>query len=317
MTRTEMVLDALGITILARRGRRGWALCPYHDDHSPTNFFVRLAGERAGQNHCFSCKKGGGLTSLVMHVRSCDEEAARAFIALLGKGYEPPRVRARVVAKAPKLGRHVFQMPREIIYEPLDQWVTPARVYAMKDRGLTQDEVDRFRIGYAVDGKKVAGRIVIPWLNSAGVAVGYSARTFVDEEPKYQTPAHADGADRTVMVGEHLWPALRDRRVVAVTEGALNGIALQRAFPGLPFGALGGSEIEPLHAVKLATFPHVLLVTDPDKAGEGAAAQLGRMLARYSKTTRVVLPRGMDAMDVAMKKGPDALRSCLSLALGS
>lgn len=311
MTRTEVVIAALGLEIASRRGPRAWLRCPYHDDKSPTNFFVRIAGERSGQNHCFSCKRGGGLTYLVMHVRNCDEKAARAFIAALGKGYEPPRARVSVVSRQPRLGRARFTMPREVVFEPLADWVALAREYA-EGRGITQHEVERFGLGYAVDGR-LAGRVVIPWLGAGRVAAGYSARTFVGAEPKYQTPPADVGADRSVMVGEHLWPPLGERRVIAVVEGALNGIALQRVAPALPFGALGGSEVDPGHALKLATFPRVLLLTDPDMAGDAAAAHLERMLARYCETNRVVLPRGNDAMDLVMNGRADELRARLSL----
>lgn len=315
MTRTEIVLDALKIEIVSRRGGRGWALCPWHDDHSPTSFFVRLKGSRSGQSHCFSCKNGGGLTALVMHVRKCDVDEARAFIKLAAEGFEPPRARVRVVERPAVLGRARFKMPSEVYFEPLAEWVTLARRYAEK-RGITQSEVDSYKLGYAVDGNKVGGRIVIPWLDSAGRAAGYSARTFVDQEPKYQTPGEDENADRSVMFGEHLWPSAKQRRVVVVTEGAFNAIAVRRAFD-VPVAALGGSEIDPMHAVKLASFARVVLLTDPDDAGDAAAAALSSMLARYCELMRPTLPNKLDALDIVLRHGVDDLRRRLAPALAS
>lgn len=314
MTRTEIVLEVLGLEVASRRGGRAWMLCPYHDDHSPTSFFVRLKGKRAGQNHCFACKNGGGLLDLVMHVRGCNLETAIAFVKLAGKGYAPPKKHVTVVARPARLGRRRFKMPTEVIREPLAEWVTLARRYA-ESRGITQEEVDEFGLGYAVDGR-LAGRIVIPWLGAGRIVAGYSARTFVGDEPKYQTPPMSDGPDLSVMVGEHLWPmSIHDRDVVVVTEGALNGFAVRRVFPDVSIAALGGSEIDALKIVKLATFKRVIALTDPDTAGDVAAAALTNKLGRYTRVDRVRLPRKKDALDVLLERGNDVLRAFIAPAL--
>lgn len=285
MNRIEVVLEALHIKIASRRGRRAWALCPMHADKNPTSFFVRLEGPRAGQAFCFSCKKGTTLNALVMHVRGCDYDTAKAFIDLLGKGYEPPKASVRFVERPPTLGRIRFKMPKEIRFKPVDEWVSGARKYALGRCQLTPDDIVQFKIGYAVDGR-LAHRIILPWLRSDGSPAGYSARTFVNDEPKYQTPDSTENADRSVMFGEHLW---EDRRRIVVTEGALNALAVRRAFL-VPVGALGGSEIEPMQVIKLATFKQVILLTDSDEAGDKAAKNLESMLGRHTETVRIRLP---------------------------
>lgn len=314
-SRIETVLTALGLEVVDRRGGRAWLRCPYHGSEQAGAFFVRLIGKRQGQNHCFSCKKGGTLRELVMHVKSCGEDAAIEFITNAEKGFEKPKLRARVVARPPMLGRSRFQMPPEIIYEPLKDWLSMAQDYARERCRITDEEVELFGIGHAVDGR-LACRIVLPWLGAGRIAGGYSARTYIDAEPKYLTPAEKDGADRATMFGEHLWPPLGQRKIVAVTEGALNGMAVRRARP-LPIAALGGSEIDPLQVTKLATFEYVLLVTDPDPAGNKAAFQLERSLMRHVKLGRADVPRGKDALDIQRERGLEALGALLDKATAS
>lgn len=312
MTRTEAVLEALGIQIASRRGPRGWAHCPYHRSEQPTTFFVRLRGPRAGQAHCFSCKKGGTLIDLVKHVRRCKYDEAKKFIESVGEGFQPPRARVSVVRRPPMLGRSRFKMPSEVIFDKLSKWISGPQQYALS-RGIDQEEVDVFKIGYAVDGP-LAGRVVIPWINQAQVFCGYSARTFVGDEPKYKTPKETDNADFSVMVGEHLWPSSNHRRgIVAVTEGALNGFAIRRVMKGtdIHFAALGGSEVNPVHLVKLATFALVLVMTDPDPAGDRAAEVIKASLGRHTPTRRVRLPDERDALDVP----PEYLRRTITDAL--
>lgn len=317
MTRVELVLAYLQMKVSEKRGTRAWTLCPFHQKPTDPNswataFFIRLRGTRAGQYHCFTCKNGGGLLELVMHVRGVDVKAAEAAIKLATESYEPPKVRVRFVERSPALGRTRFRMPKEVVYDALEDWPSLARKYVLP-RGVTQEEVDIYGLGYAVHGR-LAGRFVIPWLDGRRNVAGYSARTFIGKDPKYLTPHPSENPDLGVMVGEHLWPETRNRRIIIVTEGALNGFAIRRVFPEISFGALGGSEINPIHVVKLGTFPRVILVTDPDAAGDKAADALRGMLGRYSALERVRLPSGKDAMDVWRKKPAD-LRSYLLGAL--
>lgn len=305
-TWTEKVVASLGIEIANSRGSRAWALCPFHEDHSPTNFFIRTKGKRAGQSHCFSCKGGGTLIDLVMHVRSCDFEAASAYIDLLGKGFEPPRRHVRIIERPPKLGRARFKMPSTVIFKPLEKWSSRAKKYAL-GRGITPEEVDRFQIGYAIDGP-LSCRIVIPWISTYGQFAGYSARTFIDEEPKYLTPDARDNADLSVMFGEHTWSGLNE--VIVVTEGALNALAVLRAIDDyrIDIGAMGGSDINGMHMIKLASFKKVVILTDSDPAGDKAAKDMVYALGRYVKhLPRVVLPYKKDCLDV----GRDYLRTKL------
>lgn len=309
MNQVEAVLDALGIEIKKKRGRRAWALCPFHNDHSPTNFFVRISGPRTGQNHCFSCKKGGSLVQLVMHVRGFDEDRAKKYVERLGKGYEPPRGRVRVVERPAVLGRARFKIPGEVMFKPLEDWPSVARSYA-ESRGITAEEVDRFGLGFAVEGR-LGGRIVLPWRAAHGMIMGYSARSFVGDEPKYTTPHASENADLGTMFGEHTWTSHRE--AVVVTEGALNALAVLRAIDDyrVDIAALGGSAPSPLHAVKLSTFPAIILLTDPDHAGDRAAACISSMLGRHAEINRVRLPEKKDALDV----GRPYLRNVLIDAL--
>jgi DNA primase len=308
-TRVEAVLVALGLEIADRRGGRAWLTCPFHEQRSAGTFFVRLTGERAGQNWCFSCKAGGSLRALVMHVKRCSEAAAKEFVAAAEAGFEKPKLRARVVARPAVLGRTRYKLPPEIIYEPLKDWLGPAQDYARGRCRITDEEVALFGLGHAVDGR-LACRIVLPWLGAGRRPGGYSARTYIDAEPKYLTPPESEGADRATMFGEHLWPPLGQRPVVAVTEGALNALAVRRARE-MPVAALGGSEIDPLQVTKLATFARVLLVTDPDPAGNKAARQLERALARHVEVVRAAVPMGKDALDVEREQGTGAVGALL------
>lgn len=298
LTRFEVVMAALNLDVAKKRGRRAWALCPFHNDHDPTNFFVRISGDYAGTYHCFGCKKGGSIIDLVMKLRNIEYKAAKAFVAAAGKGYEPPKAKVRVVERPPLLGRKRFKLPGECIMNtPLDSWVTLARRYAIS-RHITQAEIDRYGLGYAVESR-LGGRIVFPVLVGADARPeSYSARSFVGADRKYLTPHESEDANLDALFGEHLWPAdMGEREVICVTEGAINALACARA-TDFEASSISGSDVRPGHVLKFGTFKTVVLLTDPDKAGDKAARGFRSSLGRRTTVVRVQLPTGKDADDL-------------------
>lgn len=306
-TRVQLVLEKLRMPY-ELRATRAWARCPYHDDHDPS-WMIRVKGRRQGQHHCFACKVGGTLVELVMHVKHLDEDDARAWLKDF-KEDEPTKVRARIIEKPPVLGRKRFKMPSEVIFDPLKEWVTLAQRYARK-RGITDEQVSQYGLGYAVDAR-LAGRIVLPFRGIGGHPASYSARTFVDDEIRYLTPHAKEGADLGVLFGEHLWPPPWRRKVIVVTEGGIDGLAVDRVVPpSWSIGGLGGSEVQPIQITKLATFDIVIVLTDNDAAGHKAAKQLDIGLSRHTELRRVTLRRGFDAAKMKPEGLADALRTAL------
>lgn len=303
LSRVERIIGRLGIVPDRKRGRRLWALCPFHRDRHAENWFIRHIGRRRGQHHCFSCKAGGSLLDLVMHVRRCSETKAQAWLDDFEDDAPPPPAnRVRMNIRSPLASG--FEVPPECIEEPFDEWVTPARDYA-RSRGITRAQVKRWRIGYAVFGKR-GGRLMFIARDQDGVPGTYSARTFIGAEKRYLTPSEYENADLDVMFGEEHWPAaLEDRRLVVLVEGAINGLAVERALALAKidghFAVIGGSHLRPAHAMKLATFARVILLTDPDAAGDDVSEAYVSALARHVHVDRVRLPSKQDAQSLPRK----------------
>lgn len=328
-TRTDVVLEALGLNPVRLRGDRAWFECMLHE-HDPgkrsVTMFVRRYGKNVGRFYCFSCKKKGGLAALASLVRSCDLEEAVEFVRKAGKGFAPPRMRVRVVAREPLLSRRRFEVPREVVLgAQLEEWPSLARAYWI-GRGLDAEDAAMHGVGYATHGA-YANRIVIPFVGERGVVGTVSARSFVDEDPKYKTPHESDAPDLDVLFGASGWPpvAHRRRNVVIVTEGALDAISVQHARmtdgrtvergdgPGpVCLAALGGSDVRAAHVLALATFGGVIVATDADPAGERAARRLVYALAGHAKVFRLALPS--DANDM-LRRRPRDLAERISSAI--
>ncbi len=312
MSRVQKVLQRFGITVDDKGGeKRAYGPCPFHEEPGKhDNWFIRLRGDRRGQYHCFVCKASGGLSDLVSHLRGCSLDGAKEWLAAFHEDDEAPAVVYLATRlEVESVGRREFTLPREVTLRPLEGWVGPAKAYAER-RHLTDEQIQRWGIGYATIGR-LSGRLVMPVRDATGRPWSYMARTFVDHETRYYYPMERERPDQDVMFGEQFWAgrAWRKRTWVVVVEGALNALAVERALGHtlLNVAALGGSDPRPMHVSKLATFGRVLVLTDDDKAGRGAAWELSCQLQRHTNVKRVTLGEGRDADDVS----PEELRETI------
>lgn len=306
--RVESVLQVLGVRFNPENIQGWlWGLCPYHDDEKPS-WRIRVTAERYGQHYCFACKEGGTLVELVSHVRNVSIADALTWLDEFAD--KVPVIQEELVPLREELvqPRAPFSCPPEIIFDPLDSWVTPARAY-LRMRAVSAAQVKCFRIGYAVDGR-LAGRIVMPtWRRRAGELVmqAYQARDFTGHRKarRYLYPSSDDNANLDVMFGEHTWPGEGERgqQTLVVTEGAFNALAVDRVSTAY-VAALGGSDIRGAFVSKIATFGRVLVFTDSDRAGDQAAEELVNALSRHTLVKRVRIPD--DPGNQTGKKSRDA-----------
>ena len=323
MTPVGLVLEKLGLQS-RRQGRRWWTeSCPLptHGPQNPAhryqNFFIRddESEERPGQFWCFSCHNGGVLVQFVEAVRGCNREEARAWLASIGDRPPPPVLRVRFDPTGPRM----FRLPAGVEFAPLSGWNSVAREYAMR-RGITAEQVERWGVGVAHEGK-LKDRIVFPIRDQNGRVANYSARTFVDDPVRYLAASTWERPDLSVMWGEEMWIANR-RDVVVVFEGVVNGLAIERAlgmndlWPDASvecsLAALQGSDVDHRKLAKLATFGMVVDATDPDTAGARASRQLFASLGRRDrKVVRLPYPDKRDAAELEPGFLRQTIFSCL------
>jgi DNA primase len=307
----EALLRRLGIEA-KRQGREWVAMCPnaFHADRKPSWKIRDEPGSRKhGWHHCWPCGFGGSPVDLVIELVDVEDwRAAQAWLE--GELVETDKPLAALLEVKVAGPRRRFVLPAGVDVVPLSKWVSQAREYAVS-RGLTEAQVDRWRVGYAAEGR-LSGRIVFVKRSGLGVDAGYSARTFVDSRTRYLEAMPWEHPLPDVVFGEEHWPPLAERRTILVAEGAINALAIERAAPGYPIAALSGSQLYAAHAWKLATFPEVVLLSDPDAAGDKLAKATADALARHTAILRVTLPTGTDAATVPPAELGGMIRECLS-----
>ena len=322
MSQVEDVLAKLGVEH-RRQGNRAWAeRCPlpthgpHNEAHLWQNWFVRLdRGERSGY-HCFSCKGAGQLVELVMLLRSVGYREAREWVrGIVTQDTEAPFLRVR---SEPARLPGAIAVPGGVqkMGVGLERWNSVPRDYVLS-RGITDEQVRRWRIGYALEGR-LEGRILLPIFDRRDRLANYAARSFIGHEKRYLAAGSWEDPDKVALFGEHRWPAPGARGCVVVFEGALNGLAIEHALSAAgcselaEFGGMSGldegegGQVDVRTLMKLATFRRVIVATDPDHAGDRAADAIARALLKRATVTRLELPRGRDAADL-WREDPGAL----------
>lgn len=290
----EALLEALDIKF-TRQGVKLRAKCPNpaHKDSDPSWAIIDNPGsDKHGGHWCFSCKFGGGPWELVRAARGVDEEQAALFVHALITGAPRPFPGVPRVAVRSANVSSEFLLPPEVRIPSLDGSEWPPVFYDyITSRGVTEEQLVRWRIGYATRGP-LAWRIVIP-VHTRGRLVAHVGRAVFDDRERYDMPKKKFGARPALAVfGEPLLdPALR---VLTIAEGSFSMLALERAGAPNPV-ALLGSDWSAGKAAILSSVPWDLIViaTDPDAAGDRVARDISSSYRR-SRIVRLRMDRSPD-----------------------
>ncbi len=316
----EDALSRLGIDF-RRRGRELFACCPFHEERTPSWSIRSDGSDRHAMWRCKgSCAEPddrGSIITLVARVldlrRDDGELDRRAAWKWLGFGdddrpVEPPALAIELVVSDDAPVR--FELPAGVVVAPSSEWSTLPLRYLVRERGVSPEQIDRWGLGYATSGR-LAGRVVLPVRDASGAPRSYSARSFLGDRLTWKSADRSERPDVSAIFGERFWPAA-ERGTIVVVEAALDALACEAATDRhRSVGAIHGSELLPEHARKLATFPEILVATDPDEAGEKIHDAIRQALARWTRIRRVRMPAGLDASKL-WREDPDALRRVLA-----
>lgn len=315
--------------------------CPFHNEKTPS-FFV---SPDRGSYYCFGCQAKGDIFTFVEEFEGLD------FVGAL-----------KVLAD--KAGIKLDQYERgdrtekDRLYGVLEQATfffqknlgnnTQAKEY-LKKRGLTDDTISSFKIGYSVldwrtlyefllsKGVTVndmlavglikrkegttdsfydtfRGRVMFPISDSSGRVVGFSGRILVsdDKSPKYlNSPETALFNKSEILFG--LDKAKNDIKIKdysILVEGQMDLVMLHQI--GLTNTvASSGTALTENHLVKLRRLSERIVMSfDADSAGFNASDRAAKIALSLGMDLKLVqMPEGKDPADLA-KEDPEMLKEC-------
>jgi DNA primase len=333
---------------LVRKGREQGGLCPFHNEKTPS-FTVN---DDKGFFHCFGCGAHGDVIGFVMQSEGLAfREAVERLAGEAGLAMPVERLEEREREERTQSLGEVVELATKFYEQQLRAPGGRGALDYLKGRGLTEQTVARFRLGFAPaisgalkaalvkqgvteermvasgllkkpeDGRDafdyLRDRVVFPIFDRRGRPIAFGGRTMGDAQPKYLNSPESEMFHKgRSLYGLHLArEAAHKSGEVVVVEGYMDVIALAQAgFPQAvaPLGtALTEDQIQELW--KLA--PEPILCFDGDAAGQRAAARAADRALPLLKPGRslrfVQLPAGDDPDSLVRGKGPAALRAIL------
>ncbi len=323
---------------LKRAGRNFRALCPFHHEKTPS-FMVSPEKQIF---HCFGCGEGGDVFQFVMKTeRVTFLDAVRSLAEKAGiplpKQDPASEKRSSESAQLYEANALAQAFYRNTLLGPQGE---NARRYLVS-RGLDSKTEALFQIGYAPAGfqefLKVAkakgfseqtllraglilkgedgsfrdrfrNRILFPIANVKGRILGFGGRVLDQGEPKYlnspETEIFFKGRELYGLVHSGKW--IREKESVILVEGYLDLIALYQS--GIPqvVATLGTSLTRDQVRLLKRYAREVVVVFDPDKAGEAASLRGLDLFLEGDLSVRMVTLPGEDPDAFVRKRGAEA-----------
>lgn len=143
------IVDIVGEYIRLNKAGANWkGLCPFHHEKSPS-FMVH---EEKQIYHCFGCNKGGDIFSFVMEMESIDFREALKMLAEKAGVQLTNRV-PQQQADDKRKTLEILDLATKFYEVQLWKGVGKGKIMDyLRERGLTEDSIRNFRLGYAPDG---------------------------------------------------------------------------------------------------------------------------------------------------------------------
>ncbi|MCC5874149.1 MAG: DNA primase [Gammaproteobacteria bacterium] len=345
------IAEVIGARLeLKRAGREFKALCPFHNEKTPSFHVI----PDKGFYHCFGCGANGTALSFLLEQERMPFQEAIGYLAGLA-GVEVPEE----AAAAPRDER------RGLLYDIVDRadrWFRlqlaqhPKRATAvdyLRKRGVDGQAAKTFGIGFAPPGRsgllealgtddtqralmlqagligqaddgrfydRFRDRIIFPIRDQRGRPIAFGGRILGDGQPKYlnspESPLFHKGRE---LYG--FWEcrnAVRDPERVLLVEGYMDVVGLAQG--GVPEACASlGTAATRDHLEKLFRLaPEVVFCFDGDAAGLRAAWKAARTALEVLEDGRglrlLFLPDGEDPDTLIRKEGAEAFRARIASA---
>lgn len=333
---------------LKKQGRNYFGLCPFHGENTPS--FSVSADKQI--YHCFGCGAGGNVFSFLMEIEGYSFQEAAVKLAErvhIDLGIEPASARKKQRAMSPQLQQMLdaHQLLSKFYHHLLVN--TKEGQHALEyllNRGFTNDSIEKFQIGYALDSwdfvykylsnkgfspdlmekagliirreqdgsyfDRFRDRIMFPITDQNGNTVAFSGRALGAGEPKYlNSPETAIFNKSKILYNFHqARAAIRKRQQAVLFEGFADTIAADRAGIENGIATMGTSLTEEHVSLLKKNVQSVIICYDSDSAGIEAAFKAAKLLDESQCQVKVaVMPDGMDPDEYVKEYGAEKFRT--------
>ena len=328
---------------LRRRGRTCTGLCPFHTEKTPS--FVVYPETQSF--YCFGCGAGGDVITFIKKISNLEYVEAVKLLASRA-GMPMPNEED----KAGEMRRKVLAINRDAARYFYDQLNKPtpeaalAREYWRKRRGLSDDTIRRFGLGYAPDSysdllhylkgrgyneeellesglvrRSEKGnlynlfrhRMITPIIDLRGNVIAFGGRVLDDSKPKYiNSPETVVYKKSRMLFALNIAKRSTSRRYI-LCEGYMDVISMHQAGFDTAVCACG-TALTPEQVKLIGEYAdEVILSYDSDEAGQKAAARSLELFAPSPARVSVLnIPGAKDPDEFIKKFGRDRFEMLLN-----
>lgn len=344
------IADVIGDYVqLKKQGRNYFGLCPFHGENSPS---FSVSPEKQIY-HCFGCGAGGNAFTFLMEIDQIPfQEAAmklaeRASVDLhISSSESEHPTKTDEHADLYEAHELMAKFYRHLLLNTEEG--SEALAY-LHERGFTNEDIDRFQIGWAVpqpeftvnvlqkrgfsaermeaaglivrneeSGRyfdRFRGRIMFPLHDQKGRVAGFSGRAFNGGQPKYLNSPETPIFHKSNLLYHFsaAKTAIKKKKQFILFEGFADVIAAVRSGFQQSVAVMGTSLTEE-HIRQLKRLAdQAVICYDGDKAGLNAAFKAADMLAQHDLNVKVtVLPEQLDPDEFIKQKGADAFSAYIT-----
>ncbi len=352
LARTDIV-DLIDARVkLKKQGKNYHACCPFHNEKTPS---FTVNGEKQFY-HCFGCGAHGNVIDFLMNFDKlefveCVEELASMhnLDVPFEAGNGPSQIERHQRQSLYQLMDGLNAFYQQALTQPQAQ---VARSY-LQQRGLSDEVIARFSIGYAPEGwdnvlRRFGGnqenrqaltdagmlvtndrgrsydrfreRVMFPIRDKRGRVIGFGGRVMGDGQPKYLNSPETDIFHK----GRQLYGLYEAREHASepqrllVVEGYMDVVALAQYGINYAVASLGTSTTADHIQLLFRTTNSVICCYDGDRAGRDAAWRALETALPYMTDGRqlrfMFLPDGEDPDTLVRKEGKEAFEARMESA---
>lgn len=317
-------------------------LCPFHNEKTPS-FTVYPA---TASYYCFGCQNGGDVVTFIRQIENLDYVEAvkmladRAGMSMPESGYDD---------SGEKLRRRILAINREtarFYHSCLKDKNIGAKGYRyFKERGLTDETIVRFGLGYAPDsgfalcnhlkklgytesemilanvaGKSKSGRaydrfrnkVMFPWIDLRGNVIAFGGRKMPDDDSSYGK--YINTSDTPVYKKSRNMYALNFAKnaktdTLILCEGYMDAIAMHQAGVTNAVACCGTAFTDEMASLLARYAKEIIVMLDSDEAGQKGTRRAIATLNKTGMKIRVLtIPSGKDPDEYIRQYGGERFK---------
>ncbi|WP_235040093.1 DNA primase [Vreelandella profundi] len=350
------VVEVVGERVqLKKAGRNYSGLCPFHQEKTPS--FTVSADKQF--YHCFGCGANGNALRFLMEYdklpfpEAIEQLAGRLGIEVPREGADDPRAQQR--EKKRKEGVNLLELAASFYRERLKMQEGKSAQGYLLDRGLSDDVIKTYGIGYAPAGwealkqhlsergigepvqveygllihreesgrtyDRFRDRVMFPIRDLRGRTIAFGGRVMGDDQPKYlnspETPVFHKGRELYGLFEAR--QASNKLEQLVIVEGYMDVVALAQYDIHNAVATLGTATTED-HLTRLFRLvSRVVFCFDGDRAGRQAASRALETALPQMLDGRearfLFLPEGDDPDSLVRREGTQAFQDRVTCAM--